>query len=186
MLRKILVRALPLTLSVAAAVAQPSDTSKSVKELQKQATKLDNQAGKGGETVFASLSKQLNVPIDTLKSQQARTHFGPGELFIANSLAGASGKTFDQIAQEMKSGKGWGEIAKENNINLGKVVSDLKQANKKVEEDRTGQAQANTHGSGGRESNEAAGSGSRNTPDASGTGSAMGHGHSQSGPGGRR
>ena len=47
------------------------------------------------------------------------------------------------MAQEFKSGKGWGEIAKEYDLNLGKVVSGLKRANKEAEENRAEQARAN-------------------------------------------
>ncbi len=136
-----------MALAAVTALAQTTDQPKNLKEMQKQATRLDNESSQGQEAVFDSLSKQLNIPVDTLKTQQANTNFGPGQLFIANSLATASGKTFDQMVQEFKSGKGWGEIAKENNLNLGKVVSGLKRANKQVEEARAEQARANEHGS---------------------------------------
>ncbi len=143
MLKKILVWSLPMVLAATAALAQSADDSKDLKQLQKQATRLDNEANQGQEqgAVFDSLSKQLNVPVTTLQTEQKSTNFGFGQLFIANSLATASGKTFDQISQEFKSGKGWGEIAKENNLKLGRVVSDLKRANAQVEKDRADRAQ---------------------------------------------
>jgi hypothetical protein len=121
------------------ALAQAADDSKDVRELQKQATRLDNEASQGQEAVFESLSKQLDVPVATLQDQQKTTNFGFGQLFIANSLAAASGKTFEEISQEFQSGKGWGEIAKENDLKLGKVISDMKRANAQVQRDRTEQ-----------------------------------------------
>ena len=149
MLRKLLLLSLTLALAAVSALAQSTDSPKDLKEMQKQATRLDSKASQGEGTVLNSLSTQLNVPVATLQAEQKSTNFGPGQLFIANSLATASGKTFDQIAQEFKSGKGWGEIAKENNLKLGKVVSDLKRANTQVEKDRAEQAQASEKGGNG-------------------------------------
>jgi hypothetical protein len=181
MLRKLLVWSLPLALAIATTFAQTTDQSKNLKEMQKQATRLDKSSNQGQEAVFNSLSQQLNVPVDTLKAQQTNTKFSPGQLFIANSLAASSGKTFDQLAQEFKSGKGWGEIAKEDNLNLGKVVSDLKRANKKVEEARAEQAQANGHGPNAGNSSESAGSSSHGAANASQQGHSEGAGSSSPG-----
>ncbi|HYK89139.1 MAG TPA: hypothetical protein VE398_10235 [Acidobacteriota bacterium] len=144
MLRKLLIWCFPLALLVTGAYGRPGDDSKEVQQLQKNATRLNDEAklSKDNQVVFESLSKQLKVPVATLQSEQQSTKFGFGQLFIANSLAQASGKTFDQIAKEFKSGKGWGEIAKENNLKLGKVVSGLKRAGNQLREGRTQQAQA--------------------------------------------
>ena len=154
MLRKLLVWSLPLALATVTTLAM-ADQSKDLQEMQKQMTRLDNEASQslGHDAVFASLSKQLNVPVATLQDQQQSTNFGFGQLFIANSLAASTGKSFDAISQEFKSGKGWGEIANENNLKLGKVISDLKRANRQVERDRTEQAQANAGGSNSNNSN---------------------------------
>ncbi len=164
MFRKLLVWSLPLTLAAFSAFAQTTSQSKSVKEMQKQATQLNKEASQpqGQEMVLNSLSKQLNIPVATLQAEQKSTNFGPGELFIANSLAAASGKTFDQISQEFKSGKGWGEIANENNLKLGKVVSDLKRANKQVEKDQSAQAQANAGSSNAERGSNSRASGNAN------------------------
>ncbi len=142
MLKKILVWSLPWALLAAAAFAKSADESKDLQEMQKQATRLDTEANQsqGHEAIFESLSKELNIPVATLQSEQKSTNFGFGQLFIANSLATASGKTFDQISQEFKSGKGWGEIAKENNVKIGKVVSGLKHANQQMERESMEQA----------------------------------------------
>ena len=80
-----------MALAVVTAFAQTTDQSKNIKEMQKQATRLDKSSNQGQETVFNSLSQQLNIPVDTLKAQQTNTNFGPGQLFIANSLAAARG-----------------------------------------------------------------------------------------------
>ena len=146
------------------AFAQSENDSKDAQRLQKEAARLDKQAGQGtgNQVVFKSLSDQLKIPVGTLETQRQSTKFGFGQLFIANSLAQASGKTFDQIAQEFKSGKGWGEIAKENNVKLGKVVSEVKRANKQLE---------SVHGGGPNKPSQAA---HQHGPN--GVGGAKGHG----------
>ncbi len=186
MLRKLLVWSLPLALAAVTTLAM-ADQSKDLQEMQKQMTKLDNEASQnlGHDAVFASLSKQLNVPVATLQDQQKSTNFGFGQLFIANSLAAATGKSFDAISQEFKSGKGWGEIANENNLKLGKVVSDLKRANRQVERDRTEQAQANAGGSNNSNRGQSANKGSGTSGDSgSGAANASSRGASQSRGGG--
>ena len=185
MYRKMLVLSLALALAAGTAVAKTMDQSKNLKEMQKKATLLDNQSSQNQQVVFDSLSAQLNIPVDTLKNQQADTNFSPGQLFIANSLAASSGKTFDDIIQEFNTGKGWGEIANENDLNLGKVVSDLKRANKKVEENRTEQARAKEPGKSAGYSSEGSGSASHGAADMSPRGAGMGHPGGHAGSRGR-
>ncbi len=182
MIRRILLWSLPLALAAGAAFAQ-TDNSKDLNQIQKQTTQLDKASSQNQETVFNSLSKQLNIPVDTLKAQQASTNFGPGQLFIGNALASASGKTFDQIAQEFQSGKGWGAIAQENNLNLGKVISGLKRVNKQVQSDQSEQARANanSHASGAGNS-----PGTHGDTSAKGPGNSMGHAAPQAGGRGGR
>ena len=76
--------------------------------------------------VFQTLSKELGVRVETLKAQQQHTNFGFGRLFVANAFAKAKGTTFDQMARELKNGKGWGVIARENNAKLGKIISEMR------------------------------------------------------------
>jgi hypothetical protein len=107
MVRTLFSWCLPLILGTAIAFGQSSAEPKDLKEIQSQATRLDKMANRnqGRDVVFESFSKQLNVPVATLREQQKSTNLGFGQLFIANSLAASSGKTFDQISQEFKSGK---------------------------------------------------------------------------------
>lgn len=129
--------AFAVTLAWTSSANQTQTTEKTqssdMRELEKQARRLDDQAAKEpNDKVFSLLSKQLDVPVATLQSEKQSTKFGFGELFIANALAKSSGKTFDQIAQEFRQGRGWGEIAKQNGVKLGRVVSQIKSANKSV------------------------------------------------------
>ncbi len=131
MFRKLLIGSLSVAFLISTVCAETGDDTKEVKKLQKEAAQLDRSAAQssGNQVVLESLSGQLNVPVATLQAEQQSTKFGFGQLFIANSLAQSTGKTFDQVAQEFNSGKGWGQIANENNVKLGQVVSNLKRAN---------------------------------------------------------
>jgi len=128
MLQKVLVYCLLATLRFTIVYAQVGDESKDVEQLQIQLVRVNDEAKQSRENqpVFESLSKQLDVPVSALQADQESTGFGFGQLFIAHSLAQASGQSFEEIAEQFKSGKGWGVIAKENDVKLGKVVSGLK------------------------------------------------------------
>src|SRR5688572_508933 len=77
----------------------------------------------GRERFLSTISRETGVPITTLEMQRNDTRLGYGGLFMANSLASATGQTFDEIAALKASGHGWGWIAKQNNVKLGPIVS---------------------------------------------------------------
>ncbi len=117
------------------AQTEPPESDEVVKETQA----LDQAAAKAGnDKVFQTLSKQLNVPVSDLQAQQQSTHFGFGQLFIANALANATAKsatpkTFQQIADEFNAGKGWGQIANQNGVKLGSIISSIKRSDKAIQ-----------------------------------------------------
>lgn len=72
-----------------------------------------------------AISRETNVPMFVLEEQRTRSHFGYGGLAVANILALATGKTFDEIVALKSSGSGWGRIAQDNNVELGSIVGRL-------------------------------------------------------------
>jgi hypothetical protein len=80
-------------------------------------------AATGGTHVLTRISNETGVPVDTLQTQKATTGLGFGSLEHANLLANASGQSFDTIVGKFKAGEGWGEIAHDYGLNLGKLVS---------------------------------------------------------------
>ena len=74
------------------------------------------------------ISREVNVPVVVLEEQRTRTHLGYGGLMIANALAVETGRSFDEIVALKTSGTGWGRIARDNNVNLGRIVSRLNRA----------------------------------------------------------
>jgi len=140
MLRRILILAFSATLIAGVSVA---DTTT---KLDREAARIDSHASKFGDNAaFEALSERLNIPTATLQSQKSSSNFGFGQLVIANELAKASGKTFDQISQEFKGGKTWSQIAQESNLKLGRIVKDAKRTDKEMKEEWKEQQTALKH-----------------------------------------
>src|SRR5436190_19564131 len=69
------------------------------------------------------ISAATGVPIATLQAQRASTGLGWGSLEKAHLLANATGQSFDDIVAQHQAGQGWGKIAHNNGLNLGRIVS---------------------------------------------------------------
>jgi hypothetical protein len=78
------------------------------------------------------ISAATGVPVATLQAERASTGLGWGGLEKAHLLANSSGRSFDDIVALHKSGEGWGKIAHDNGLNLGKVVSNARHSGKAV------------------------------------------------------
>ena len=69
------------------------------------------------------ISAETGVPVATLQAERASTGLGWGGLEKAHLLANASGQSFDTIVGKFHGHEGWGQIAHDYGLNLGKVVS---------------------------------------------------------------
>jgi hypothetical protein len=76
------------------------------------------------------ISAETGVPVATLQAERASTGLGWGGLEKAHLLANASGRSFDDIVALHQGGQGWGKIAHDNGLNLGKVVSNARHSGK--------------------------------------------------------
>lgn len=76
------------------------------------------------------ISAETGVPVATLQAERASTGLGWGGLEKAHLLANATGRSFGDIVALHKSGQGWGKIAHDNGLNLGKVVSNARHSGK--------------------------------------------------------
>src|SRR5436309_5147252 len=76
------------------------------------------------------ISAETGIPVATLQAERASTGLGWGGLEKAHLLANESGRSFDDIVALHKSGEGWGKIAHDNGLNLGKVVSNAHHSSK--------------------------------------------------------
>jgi len=87
----------------------------------------------GGTQVLTRISSETGVPVDTLQAQKSATGLGFGGLETANLLAKASGQSFDAVVAKFKAGEGWGKIAHNMGLNLGKIVSDAHRSSPKTD-----------------------------------------------------
>src|SRR5215831_20081064 len=69
------------------------------------------------------ISAETGVPVATLQAERTSTGLGWGGLEKAHLLANASGQSFDTIVGKFQGHEGWGQIAHDYGLNLGKVVS---------------------------------------------------------------
>lgn len=74
------------------------------------------------------ISTQTGIPVATLQGERTSTGLGWGELenahLLANALAAnGSNLTFNDLVAMHQAGEGWGKIAHDNELNLGKIVS---------------------------------------------------------------
>ena len=70
------------------------------------------------------MSAATGVPIATLQAERASTGLGWGSLEKAHLVANATGHSFYNIVALHQAGQGWGKIAHDNGLNLGRLVSD--------------------------------------------------------------
>jgi hypothetical protein len=69
------------------------------------------------------ISTATGVPVETLQAERASTGLGWGGIEKAHLLANATGQSFDNVVALHQSGQGWGKIAHDNGLNLGRLIS---------------------------------------------------------------
>ena len=76
------------------------------------------------------ISAETGIPVATLQAERASTGLGWGGLEKAHLLANATGQSFDSIVAQHQAGQGWGKIAHDNGLKLGRLVSDAHRSSK--------------------------------------------------------
>ncbi len=76
------------------------------------------------------ISAATGVSAQTLQAERASTGLGWGGIEKAHLLANASGQSFDNVVALHQSGQGWGKIAHDNGLNLGRLVSNANRSSK--------------------------------------------------------
>jgi hypothetical protein len=102
----------------------------------------------GGTHVLTRISSETGVPLNTLQAQKTATGLGFGDLETANLLAKASGQSFDAIVAKFKGGEGWGKIAHDMGLNLGRIVSDAHRSSPKNSRKQLAQEKGENSGKG--------------------------------------
>src|SRR6266700_5628062 len=104
------------------------------------------------------ISAETGVPIATLQAERASTGLGWGSLENAHLVANATGQSFNDIVALHQGGQGWGKIAHDNGLNLGKVVSSARRSSHATSHGMNGHAKT-THGMSGGHGKSATASG---------------------------
>ena len=131
---KLWVLALGVSLAQSAWGANPDPFEHATKTVNETAARLP-----GPQPVAGRIASELNAACactrfsdESVAQQRARTGWGWGEVLIANRLALAisrqSNTTFATALGQVTTARqtmGWGAIAKANDLNLGRLVSDV-------------------------------------------------------------
>ena len=92
------------------------------------------------------ISNETGVPVATLQAERTSTGLGWGGLEKAHLLANSSGQSFDTVVGKFQAGEGWGKIAHDYGLNLGKVVSSARQSSHATSHGTNAHANKTTHG----------------------------------------
>jgi hypothetical protein len=95
------------------------------------------------------ISNETGVPVATLQAERTSTGLGWGGLEKAHLLANSSGQSFDTVVGKFQAGEGWGKIAHDYGLNLGKVVSSARQSSHATSHGTNAHANKTTHGKSG-------------------------------------
>jgi len=132
-----------LALPTASLAEDAKDTQKKEQQLQAEARQLNADAERSAKTpdgqrrLDERLAKQFNVSQSVITSLRTDRHLSYGQATIALALSQQlmkQDKTLDQqsaldkVLAERQAGKGWGVIAHDHNLKLGRVISDVKKA----------------------------------------------------------
>jgi len=76
------------------------------------------------QDVLNTLATHLGVPADTLKQEKAEYKSSVGELYAAHQFAKQARSDFKTMMAQLKSGKSWGEVARDNNVDMDQFSKD--------------------------------------------------------------
>jgi hypothetical protein len=88
----------------------------------------------GFRVVVGHLSRELGLPVETLRSQRMTTGLDWGSLYIANRVSKEGGIPFHEVVQQYRAGKPWEQIVRERNVDLDKLTSAVQRSLTVVEQ----------------------------------------------------
>lgn len=122
-----------------------ADDQKKAAELQERAQRIDASAAKTGtpegqRRVTEALAKEFKVSDRTVTDLREQKKLGFGEVAITLGLARELAKrdgisvnaAIDRVVATREAGGGWGQIAHDLGLKLGRVVSEVHRTEKKV------------------------------------------------------
>jgi hypothetical protein len=140
----LLIAGVALVIPVAALADDAKDIQKNDRQLQADAKQLDADAARAASTpdgqrrLDERLAKQFGVDASVVSGLRNR-NLSPGQATIALALSQqlmkqdktlSQQQALDKIVADRQAGQGWGEIAHGLGLKLGRVVSEVKKADK--------------------------------------------------------
>ena len=101
-----------------------ADESKAIDKLIRD---INTAAREDKRRMLSIIIINTNVAATTLEQQKARTGLSFGDLYVAHSLALATGKKFDAIVAQKAGGKSWAQIAQAHRVSLKGSTALLKE-----------------------------------------------------------
>jgi hypothetical protein len=98
-------------------------------------TSLESRAGTlidGRPIVWDIVSQEVRVPVPTLKQQAADTKMSAGELLVANSIAGGSGKRVGEVVALRRKSKSWAEVSRQLKVDPKSVATRARSASESL------------------------------------------------------
>ena len=104
--------------------------------LEAAAAGIESAAAKpdGDRVVVGHLSRKLGLSADVLRQQRTWSGLGWGDVLIANYLAAASRRTFDETVAEHRRGKTWNEIAEGHQVPASELLQYVRESEDAIEE----------------------------------------------------
>ena len=153
-MRRIAISLLALILAsgLASTPALAQKVSDLLEELTKLAKRIDGEAKdpRGEARVVKMLSEQYDVTEDEIRALRQET-LGYGEISILLALSKETGRPPSEILQKRKAGEGWGRIAQDYGVKLGRVISEVKRERGRPEIERPARPGAGSPGPPDRE-----------------------------------
>jgi hypothetical protein len=150
----LLIAGVAFAIPMAALADDAKDMQKNERQLQANVRRFDDDAARavrtpdGQRRLDERLGKQFNVDPAVVTGLRNR-NLSPGQATIALALSQQLMKqdktlsqqaALDTIIAERQAGKGWGEIAHNHDLKLGRVISDVKKADKAAEHVASGKS----------------------------------------------
>ena len=104
--------------------------------LEASAAAIENATAQpdGTRVVVGHLSRKLGISAEVLRQERARSALGWGDVLIANYLATAAKRTFDETVAEHQGGKTWNEVAESHQVPASELLRYVQESEDAVEQ----------------------------------------------------
>ena len=88
----------------------------------------------GIRIVVGHISREVVVPVDTLRAERAQTGLSWGELLIAHRIAREGKVSFDDVVADFRSGKSWEDVARGRRVDVDQLTAAIQRSQTTMEQ----------------------------------------------------